>query len=114
MQNQCRLPQFMSRGWAPALALIFGILLTTSMLLANEPDVQSPVNQRPQARVSTLSLPLYFEENRGQTDPSVRFINRAGGSTTFFRVNDIVMRLPVSDRQHRGGAVVQMQFLRCQ
>lgn len=55
------------------------------------------------------SLPLFFEENRGQTDPSVRFINRGGNSTTFFRDSDVVMQLPAS--ADAGTAVVQMRFL---
>jgi hypothetical protein len=59
------------------------------------------------ATASMPSLPLYFEENRGQTDPSVRFVNRAGGTTTFFRENDVVMRLPSSS----GDSVVQMRFV---
>ncbi len=53
------------------------------------------------------SLPLYFEENRGQTDPGVHFVNRSGDTTTFFRSGDVVMRLA----SETGPAVVQMRFL---
>ena len=53
------------------------------------------------------SLPLYFEENRGQTDPGVHFVNRSGDTTTFFRSGDVVMRLPSETEP----AVVQMRFL---
>ena len=95
----------MLNAWAPSLALVFGLSLPSSTLLAKESDQQS------QAQVPNLSLPLYFEENRGQTDPSVRFVNRVGYSTTFFRDNDVVMRLPVSDQKHRDSAVVRMQFV---
>ena len=44
------------------------------------------------ATATMTSLPLYFEENRGQTDPSVFFVNRAGGTTTFFRDDDDLVR----------------------
>jgi hypothetical protein len=52
-------------------------------------------------------VPLYFEENRGQTDPGVHFVNRSGDTTTFFRSGDVVMRLPSETEP----AVVQMRFL---
>ena len=53
------------------------------------------------------SLPLYFEENQGQTDPGVHFVNRSGDTTTFFRSDDVVMRLA----SKTAPAVVQMRFL---
>src|ERR1700683_4196130 len=32
---------------------------------------------------SAIKLPLFFEANEGQTDPSVRFLTRSGGYTMF-------------------------------
>lgn len=75
-----------------------GLLLSTPIAFGTTGEDEPAL-----AVVSTPSLPLYFEENRGQTDPSVRFVSRAGGTTTYFRDDDLVMRLP--------SAVVQMRFL---
>ncbi len=38
-------------------------------------------------------LPLTFEENRGQTDPKVKFLSRAKGYTAFLTANGIVLSL---------------------
>lgn len=38
-------------------------------------------------------LPLGFEENRGQTDPSVRFLARGAGYTIFLTDREAVLRL---------------------
>jgi len=39
------------------------------------------------------SIPLQFEENRGQTDPSVQFISRGAGYTLFLTANEAVVVL---------------------
>ena len=58
---------------------------------------------------TSISIPLFFEENRGQTDPSVLFINRSADSTVFFRQEGVVLSLPPAADSR--AAVVQMQFL---
>src|SRR2546430_11058701 len=40
-----------------------------------------------------LSIPLSFEANRGQTDPSVRFLLRGRGSTLFLTPSEAVLVL---------------------
>jgi len=42
---------------------------------------------------STLSLPLYFEPNQGQTDPQVKFLARGAGYGLFFTANEAVLDL---------------------
>ena len=39
-------------------------------------------------------LPLRFEANRGQADPSAAFVARAGGTLVFVRPNDLAVALP--------------------
>ena len=39
------------------------------------------------------SLPLSFEENRGQTDSRVKFLSRGGGYTMFFTPDEVVLSL---------------------
>lgn len=88
------------------LAFVSAIAVTIAMpqpgLTATHEDETSA------AHAATFSLPLYFEQNRGQTDESVRFINRSTATTAFFRDADVVMRMALD-----GGtdsAVVQMRF----
>src|SRR5207247_4988680 len=40
-----------------------------------------------------LSIPLSFEANRGQTDPSVRFLLRGRGATLFWTPSEAVLVL---------------------
>src|SRR5271154_7218945 len=40
---------------------------------------------------SAIKLPLFFETNEGQTDPSVRFLTRSGGYTMFLTRTEIVL-----------------------
>src|SRR5437867_11356219 len=47
-----------------------------------------------------LSIPLSFEANRGQTDPSVRFLLRGRGSTLFLTPSEAVL---VLKRREAGG-----------
>ena len=38
-------------------------------------------------------LPLSFEPNRGQTDPSVRYMAHASGGTMYFTLSEVVLAL---------------------
>ena len=40
---------------------------------------------------SAINLPLFFEANQGQTDPSVRFLTRSGGYTMFLTPTETVL-----------------------
>src|SRR4051794_13158079 len=40
------------------------------------------------------ALPLSFELNAGQTDPSVRFMAHASGSTLYFADSEVVIAMP--------------------
>src|ERR1700678_3278375 len=40
---------------------------------------------------SAIKLPLFFEANQGQTDPSVRFLTRSGGYTMFLTPTETVL-----------------------
>jgi len=75
------------------------LLLRLPNPFANSAHSQ-PTNQ---VRVSTAynSLPLYFEANRGQTDPQVRFLSRGSGYTLFLTRGAeavLVLRKPTPKR----------------
>jgi hypothetical protein len=65
----------------------------------------------PEARADTpraklQGLPLTFEENRGQTDPQVRFITHGSGYTQFITAQEVVWRLDGPQQDH----AVRMSF----
>ena len=52
-----------------------------------------PVIQPSELDKAYASLPLSFEENRGQTDSRVKFLSRGGGYTLFFTPDEVVLSL---------------------
>lgn len=105
MQTTRLLQRISSVIVAAAITIACGSSFANTALVDTESAARSYASER------APSLPLYFEENRGQTDPSVRYVNRSGGSTTFFRDTDIVTRIGTSDPTSGEAAVVQMQFV---
>ena len=61
--------------------------------------------------VQRVSLPLQFEANAGQTDPSVDFVARVSGGTLYFRPAEVVMSLPLDSEESTARAAVSMQFV---
>ena len=56
-----------------------------------------------------LNLPLSFEANHGQTDPSVKFFSRAAGYSLYLTASQSVMVLPRAKAgKAKGSAVVRM------
>jgi hypothetical protein len=48
------------------------------------------------AAVNAAKLPMLFEENRGQADPSVRFVSHTPGGTLLFSRNEVMLRVMTS------------------
>src|SRR5882672_10702406 len=103
-----------------ALAVVAGSALKTAFssigsvvhpaqqphLLLRQPNPQAnsahsqPTNQL-QVNAAYDSLPLYFEANRGQTDPQVKFVSRGQGYTLFLTRGAeavLVLRKPTPKR----------------
>src|SRR6059036_2656704 len=55
-----------------------------------------------------LSIPLSFEANQGQTDPSVRFLSRGRGSTLFLTPTEAVLTLRSAARASRAASIASM------
>jgi hypothetical protein len=66
----------------------------------------------PQKAVSTVSLPLFFEPNLGQTDPQVKFLARGRGYGLFLTTDEAVLELQPSaiSRQQSASAVIRMRL----
>ena len=60
-----------------------------------EPAPESPPNSTPGTKVEELygRLPLYFIENRGQADRTVKFYAHSGGQTTWFTKDGVGVTL---------------------
>ncbi len=57
------------------------------------PAAAAPPAAHPPISTHTLSLPLYFEPNQGQTDPQVRYLARGVGYGLFLTANETVLEL---------------------
>src|SRR5580692_7948318 len=64
-------------------------------------DVQSPEQARKEALNKISGLPLYFEANRGQVDPSVRYVSRTGRYSLFLTDDAAVFSL-IGGEFHKG------------
>jgi hypothetical protein len=52
---------------------------------------ETSAQERQKIAASAIKMPLFFEANEGQTDPSVRFLTRSGGYTMFLTPNETVL-----------------------
>ena len=59
----------------------------------------------PQRTASTVSLPLFFEPNMGQTDPQVKFLARGSGYGLFLTGDEAVLELQPSAVSHQPSAI---------
>lgn len=60
---------------------------------AAQPSATSSIATPPPDSARTLSLPLYFEPNQGQTDPQVKYLARGLGYGLFLTANETVLDL---------------------
>ena len=60
------------------------------------------------SRAALIGLPLSFEANRGQTDPSVKFLSRGDGYALFLTADSAVFKLRASG--DKSAAVVRMKL----
>lgn len=92
----------------PAVLLTLSALFLASATLAGEASAGPPAAKvHPVASPSFARLPLAFEANRGQTDPSVAFMARGGGSALFLRPDGAVIARSAPGQDQ---AVLRMGF----
>ena len=76
-----------------------------------EPNAKLQMEARQNAVQQLGKLPIYFERNQGQTDPSVSYLARAGGTRLFLTRDSAVFSI----RQGKGPeAVVRMRTVNAQ
>jgi hypothetical protein len=59
----------------------------------------------PKSLSNTVSLPLFFEPNQGQTAPQVKFLARGAGYGLFLTADEAVLKLQTSAVSHQPSAV---------
>jgi len=96
-----------------AAGAIFHVAGTASaasshVALGNRPEPAA----HPALSATSVSMPLFFEPNQGQTDPQVKFLARGTGYGLFLTSNEAVLDLerPASKGQPAAGSVVRMHL----
>jgi beta-propeller repeat-containing protein/uncharacterized protein DUF11 len=96
--------------------LLVAIVIATGAAMYFVPEAQMAKADRsqpgPQKAVLTVSLPLFFEPNLGQTDPQVKFLARGGGYGLFLTADEAVLELQPSAFSHQPSAssVIRMRL----
>src|ERR1700676_1137871 len=70
-------------------------------IISASTDAQSPEQARKDALNKITGLPLYFEANSGQVNPSVRYLSRTGRYTLFLTDDAAVFSL-IGGEMHKG------------
>ncbi len=68
--------------------------VTTLAVILLSINLHKAKNMLPSGSPDFGKLPLAFEPNAGQTDPSVRFLSRSAGGTLFFTPSEVAFSLP--------------------
>ncbi len=93
------------------LSVALGILIlwipSNAVNTHGHPTADAPVSYRPAAGAG--NIPMFFEENVGQTDDRVRFIGRGRDYSVLIADNEAVFNLPSADSGGRGSSV-RMQW----
>ena len=91
----------------PQVRRLIGLLFCISALLF------SATESIPPAHISQVlaALPLQFEQNIGQTDPSVKFLSRGHGYSIFLTSTGSVMVLAPNGDPRRGQSVVRLRLV---
>jgi hypothetical protein len=85
---------FIRNGW-----LVLAVIMMAGALIGSRTTTQSSerkaASKPPSVRMRNAygNLPLSFEENRGQTDPRVKFLARGGGYALFLTSTQAVLKL---------------------
>ncbi len=78
------------------------ILLAVLFVMAPQPALSHASSSKPTVQESYGKLPLYFEANRGQTDPQVKFLSRGPGHTLFLASGEAVLALRKAKAEAKG------------
>jgi List-Bact-rpt repeat protein/Big-like domain-containing protein len=108
MKSNARFTGFASKFLLMCILLHFSSALPLAKLSAAPPpkDHDAEAKAASSSRSATskaVSLPLFFEANKGQTDPSVRFLSRSAGYTLFLTPTETVLAESKTQMGEGGG-----------
>ena len=84
----------------PFLVVTIIVALAGWIYAVGDPATGLPLTARPQSTPHSYgTLPLSFEENRGQTDARVKFLARGSGYGLFLTATDAVLELQGTSKQ---------------
>ena len=91
---------------AVILLAVAGIVFRSLGQAAQLPAAHAPIS------ATTVSLPLYFEPNQGQTDPQVKYLARGVGYGLFLAANETVLNLqrPATKDQPATASLIRMHL----
>jgi len=108
-----------SQGWWMKIVLLSAVLLAvaaSALYLAHHFDRNGKTAQAHSVPASpsskTVSIPLYFEPNQGQTDPQVKFLAHGSGYGLFLTASEAVLDLerPATKGNPPAGSVIRMHL----
>lgn len=87
-----------ARLWGSGLAVIAAVWAVVMVIPGKDSTRPAPASssfplQKTLANTAYGKLPLFFEANRGQTDPQVRFVSRGPGYTLFITPTEAIFSL---------------------
>lgn len=91
-------------------SLIGSFLLFLCILSANWYSGNESAVSNNDIAVEFMKIPLSFEKNEGQTDTTVKYLNRGHGYTLYFTPDEIVMTIQ-SGSHHNMISALKMQFV---
>jgi hypothetical protein len=100
------------KGWELRVATLTVCAISLSLIPAAAAN-KAADNSTNRSRIAAQygSLPLNFEENKGQTDSRVKFLSRGSGYSLFLTPNEAVLSLNRTDKHNViQGNVLRMQF----
>jgi hypothetical protein len=89
--------------------LVSGLLVIFLSLITIHP-CSATSNQDSKIQASYLKLPLHFEANQGQSDPSVKFLSRGSGYSLFLTSGEAVLSLRKSGEDSGSSSVLTMRL----
>lgn len=103
-------------SWWMKAALLSAVLLAIAgsafHLARNTKTAQAKSGSAGAPSAKTLSIPLYFEPNQGQTNPQVKFLAHGAGYGLFLTSDEAVLDLerPATKESPAAGSVIRMHL----
>lgn len=86
---------------------IIGLMIAAFSYFFNLEERQDSINQKATPTVNLYDIPLYFEQNQGQTASEVKYLTRCPGHSFYFAPNEVTMVMQGKEKE----AALKIQFI---